>query len=162
MTPGITNMMVKYAADKLETVEEIYISHGAFRPIAFSPAIAETTIVEYDPNLDSRLVYEDGKFVQVPHFASPKIIDLPEPYGAHLQYIIPHPETETLAKSMADKGVRRIEVRGPGRHPTCNCCEFCTTGDFYGTIWLKSVERKLASWTLSCNNGRYRAIFDTV
>ena len=112
MTPGITNMMVKYAADKLETVEEIYISHGAFRPIAFSPAIAETTIVEYDPNLDSRLVYEDGKFVQVPPFARPKIIDLPEPYGAHLQYIIPHPETETLAKSMADKGVRRIEVRG--------------------------------------------------
>ena len=45
-------------------------------------------------------------------FARPKIIDLPEPYGAHLQYIIPHPETETLAKSMADKGVRRIEVRG--------------------------------------------------
>ena len=112
MTPGITNMMVKYAADKLETVEEIYISHGAFRPIAFSPAIAETTIVEYDPNLDSRLVYEDGKFIQVPPFARPKIIDLPEPYGAHLQYIIPHPETETLAKSMADKGVRRIEVRG--------------------------------------------------
>ena len=26
-----------------------------------------------------------------------------------------------------------------------------TTGDFYGTIWLKSVERKLASWTLSRN-----------
>ena len=112
MTPGITNMMAKYAADKLETVEEIYISHGAFRPIAFSPAIAETTIVEYDPHLDSRLVYEDGNFVQVPPFARPKMIDLPEPYGAHLQYIIPHPETETLAKSMANKGVRRIEVRG--------------------------------------------------
>ncbi|HHZ91020.1 TPA: saccharopine dehydrogenase [Candidatus Poribacteria bacterium] len=112
MTPGITNMMAKYAANKLETVEEIYISHGAFRPIAFSPAIAETTVVEYDPHLDSRLVYEDGEFVQVPPFARPKMIDLPEPYGAHLQYIIPHPETETLAKSMVDKGVRRIEVRG--------------------------------------------------
>ena len=112
MTPGITNLMTKHAADQLETVEEIYISHGAFRPIAFSPAIAETTVVEYDPNLDSRLVYEDGKFLQVPPFARPKMIDLPAPYGSHLQYIIPHPETETLAQSMADRGIRRVEVRG--------------------------------------------------
>ena len=112
MTPGITNLMTKHAADQLETVEEIYISHGAFRPIAFSPAIAETTVVEYDPNLDSRLVYEDGQFVQVPPFARPKMIDLPAPYGSHLQYIIPHPETETLAQSMADRGIRRVEVRG--------------------------------------------------
>ena len=112
MTPGITNLMTKHAADQLETVEEIYISHGAFRPIAFSPAIAETTVVEYDPHLDSRLVYEDGQFVQVPPFARPKMIDLPAPYGSHLQYIIPHPETETLAQSMADRGIRRVEVRG--------------------------------------------------
>jgi len=50
MTLGITNMMAKYAANELDTVEEIYISHGVFRSIAFSPAIAETKIVEYDPN----------------------------------------------------------------------------------------------------------------
>ena len=91
-------------------MEEFYINHGAFRSIAFSPAIAETTIVEYDPNLDSRLVYEDGQFIQVPPFDRPKIIELLGPYGAYLQYIIPHPETETPAKSMADKGVVFLEL----------------------------------------------------
>lgn len=112
MTPGITNLMTKHAADQLETVDTIRISHGAFRPVAFSPAIAETTRVEYDPDLPSRVVYENGKFIQVPPFARPREIELPSPFGTHTQYIIPHAETMTLPKSLADKQIQLIEVRG--------------------------------------------------
>jgi saccharopine dehydrogenase-like NADP-dependent oxidoreductase len=112
MTPGITDMMVKHAADQLETVDTVRVSHGAFRPIAFSAAITETTTYEYDPNLPGRVVYEDGKFIQVPPFARPRNIELPEPYGTHPEYIIPHAETKTVAKYLANKGVKLIEVRG--------------------------------------------------
>ncbi len=112
MTPGITNLMVKHVADQLETVDTIRISHGAFRPVAFSPAIAETTRIEYDPDLPSRVVYENGKFVRVPPFARPRKIELPPPFGTHTQYIIPHAETMTLPKSLADKQIQLIEVRG--------------------------------------------------
>jgi saccharopine dehydrogenase-like NADP-dependent oxidoreductase len=112
MTPGITNMLVRRAADQLDTIESIRVSHGAFRPIAFSQSIAETTRVEYEPDLPSRLVFEDGRLIQVPPFARPRDITLPGPYGTHTQYIIPHPETVTLSKTMAHKGVRLIEVRG--------------------------------------------------
>jgi saccharopine dehydrogenase-like NADP-dependent oxidoreductase len=112
MTPGITNLMTKHAADQLETVDTIRISHGAFRPVAFSPAIAETTRVEYDPDLSSRVVYENGKFIQVPPFARPREIELPPPFGTHTQYIIPHAETMTLPKSLVDKQIQLIEVRG--------------------------------------------------
>ena len=112
MTPGITNLMAKHAADQLETVDIIRISHGAFRPVAFSPAIAETTRIEYDPDLPSRVVYENGEFVQVPPFARPREIELPHPYGTHTQYIIPHAETTTLPQSLADKQIQLIEVRG--------------------------------------------------
>lgn len=112
MTPGTTDMMVKYAADQLETVDTVRVSHGAFRPIAFSAAITETTTYEYDPNLPGRVVYEDGKFIQVPPFTRPKNIELPEPYGTHPEYIIPHAETKTVAKYLANKGVKLIEVRG--------------------------------------------------
>ena len=112
MTPGITNLMAKYVADQLETVDIIRISHGAFRPVAFSPAIAETTRIEYDPDLPSRVVYENGKFIQVPPFARPREIELPPPFGTHTQYIIPHAETMTLPKSLADKQIQLIEVRG--------------------------------------------------
>ena len=71
MTPGTTDMMAKYAIDRLDQVDTVRISHGAFRPIAFSASITETTTTEYDPKLPDRIVYEDGKFVQVPPFARP-------------------------------------------------------------------------------------------
>ncbi len=112
MTPGVTNMMASHAIGQLDTAEIIRISHGAFRSIAFSPSITETTRIEYDPGLCDRVVYEDGKFVQVPPFARPRDIALPEPFGTHTQWIIPHAETRTLPKSFPDKGIELIEVRG--------------------------------------------------
>jgi len=112
MTPGITNVMARYAHDRLETVEAIRISHGAFRPFAFSPAITETTRIEYEPELESRIVFEDGEFKQVEPFARPLDVTLPEPFGTHTQYIIPHAETQTIPESFKEKGVRLVEVRG--------------------------------------------------
>jgi saccharopine dehydrogenase-like NADP-dependent oxidoreductase len=112
MTPGITQMMVMSAANKLDTVESVRISHGAFRPFAFSRSITETTTVEYDPNLPGRSVYEDGQFIQVPPFARPRDIKLPDPYGTLPEYIIPHSETRTVVEALKDKGVRLVEVRG--------------------------------------------------
>ncbi|WP_286228733.1 saccharopine dehydrogenase family protein [Neobacillus mesonae] len=112
MTPGVTQMMVMHAANQLDEVEEVRVSHGSFRPIAFSKSITETTTYEYDPDLPGRIVYEKGQFVQVPPFARPRKIQLPEPYGETVQYIIPHSETRTLAKALEHKGVQLIEVRG--------------------------------------------------
>lgn len=114
MTPGITDMMAKYAIDRLDEIDAVRISHGAFRPIAFSASITETTTYEYDPQLSSRVVYEEGQFVQVPPFARPLDVELPGPYGTHPQYIIPHSETKTVAAYLAEKGkqARLIEVRG--------------------------------------------------
>jgi lysine 6-dehydrogenase len=112
MTPGTTQMMAMHAAAQLDTVETVRVSHGAYRPIAFSASITETTTYEYDPKLPGRVVFEDGEFKQVPPFARPRDIALPPPYGTAPEYIIPHAETKTLAKNLAHKGVRLIEVRG--------------------------------------------------
>ena len=114
MTPGTTDMMAKYAIDRLDTVDTVRISHGAFRPVAFSASITETTSYEYDPKLESRVVYEDGKFIQVPPFARPLDVELPGPYGTHPEYIIPHSETKTVAAYLEEQGkqARLIEVRG--------------------------------------------------
>ena len=117
MTPGITQMMAMHAAAQLDTVEIVRVSHGAYRPIAFSASITETTTYEYDPALPGRVVFEDGQFLQVPPFARPRDIELPPPYGTATQYIIPHAETKTLARNLAAKGVRLIEVRGTWPQP---------------------------------------------
>ncbi|NJK97151.1 MAG: saccharopine dehydrogenase [Bacteroidales bacterium] len=120
MTPGVTNMMAVHAADKMELVNTVRVSHGAFRPIAFSGAIVETTVYEYDPNLSNRVVFEEGRFIQVPPFSRPLEIDLPMPYGRMVQYIIPHSETVTLEQYLRNKGVSLIEVRGTWPLPNMN------------------------------------------
>jgi len=51
MTPGTTNVLARYGADQMDRVDEIFISHGAFRAIAHSPWLASTTFLEYDPDL---------------------------------------------------------------------------------------------------------------
>lgn len=112
MTPGVTQMMAMHAANQLDSVQSVRVSHGSFRPIAFSKSIAETTTYEYDPDLPTRVVYENGGFIQVPPFARPREIQLPEPYGKAVQYIIPHSETKTLARALKNKHVKLIEVRG--------------------------------------------------
>ncbi|WP_203362595.1 saccharopine dehydrogenase C-terminal domain-containing protein [Bacillus sp. REN10] len=112
MTPGLTQMMAMHAANQLDTVESVRVSHGSFRPIAFSASITETTTYEYDPELPTRVVFENGEMKQVPPFARPRTIQLPEPYGETVQYIIPHAETVTLSKALKDKGVQLIETRG--------------------------------------------------
>jgi saccharopine dehydrogenase-like NADP-dependent oxidoreductase len=96
----------------METVDTVRVSHGAFRPIAFSPAITETTTYEYDPDLPGRVVFENGRFIQVPPFSRQRDIALPEPFGTHPQWIIPHAETRTAHAYLKDKGIRHIEVRG--------------------------------------------------
>ena len=48
--------MAMHLANQLDTVEEGYVSHGAFRPFAFSKSITETTTYEYDPELETRVV----------------------------------------------------------------------------------------------------------
>jgi lysine 6-dehydrogenase len=112
MTPGTTNMMAVFACDQMEKVNSVRVSHGAYRPIAFSGSITETTIYEYDPDLPGRTIFENGELIQVPPFARPREIELPQPYGKSTQYIIPHSETFTLAKYLENKGVELIEVRG--------------------------------------------------
>lgn len=114
MTPGTTNMMAVHICEKMDKIDTIRVSHGAFRPIAFSKSIAETTTYEYDPKLSGRVVYEDGELKQVPPFARERDIKLPEPYGTLPQYIIPHSETVTLPQYLQEKGkdAKLIEVRG--------------------------------------------------
>ncbi len=124
-------------ANQLHTVESVRVSHGSYRPIAFSASITETTTYEYDPHLPSRTVYEDGEFKQVPPFARPREIELPAPYGKTTQYIIPHSETITLAKALENKGVKLIETKELGQSKICSSYVHCMITVYCVMIKLK-------------------------
>ena len=114
MTPGMTDAMVQAGSKLLDKIDTVRISHCAYRPIAYSPSIFETTSMEYDPEDPGRMVYEDGEYKHVPPFARERLIPSPAPYGVTPQYIIPHAETRTAKQWLCKIGKepRLIEVRG--------------------------------------------------
>ena len=128
MTPGITNVMARYAHDRLESIDTIRISHGAFRPFAFSPAITETTRIEYEPGLESRIVFEDGAFKQVEPFARPLEVTLPSRLGHTRSTSFPTLKPRQSRNHSRRRGSGWSKCVGRGLRRTCNCCALCMTG----------------------------------
>lgn len=110
--PGVTEMMIKNASDRMEKVDLVRCSHGAYRPIAYSASIFETTAYEYVPVLNTREIFENGEFKKVPPFSRERMIKLPEPYGENPQWLIPHNEIRSASTYLKDKGIKLVECRG--------------------------------------------------
>jgi saccharopine dehydrogenase-like NADP-dependent oxidoreductase len=110
ITPGITNILAKLGADRLESVEQIDIDFAAFRSIAHSPGLLHVILWEFDPRTENRFYYDGGKLVANPPFSGARTVDFPEPIGRQTTYYVPHGESQTLSKNIA--GVERVYIRG--------------------------------------------------
>lgn len=110
ITPGITNILAKLGADRLESVEQIDIDFAAFRSIAHSPALLHVILWEFDPRTENRFYFDSGKLVAVPPFSGARTVDFPAPIGRQTTYYVPHGEPQTLSKNIA--GVKRVYIRG--------------------------------------------------
>lgn len=109
-TPGITNMYARYAADRLDRVDEIHvktcldvISEKEFlvtwSPVAALPGWSEVG-----------LVYENGKYKEVPPFSGEDVYTFPnDPKGPCTGYLADHEEVWTLPRFI--KGVRYVEFK---------------------------------------------------
>ncbi len=109
-TPGTTNLMAKKGVQLLDKVEEIEIFWAAFRCTAPSPGLLYTTIWEFEPELEDRVIYENGEFKQMPPFVGNKEVEFHEWIGKRLTVIVPHSETRTLPMLVPD--IKRVVVRG--------------------------------------------------
>ncbi len=110
MTPGVTNVLVGKAYADLDGISEVHIAWAAFRCLAPSPGLLTTTFWEFQPDLEDRAYFMDGKYVAVPPFSGAKTINFPGPIGPQEVYFVPHPEIWTLPRSFPE--LRRVDVRG--------------------------------------------------
>jgi saccharopine dehydrogenase (NAD+, L-lysine-forming) len=109
-TPGITNMYARYAADRLDRVDEIrvktcldVISEKEFL-VSWSPVAALTGWSE------AALVYDNGKYKEVPPFSGEEVYTFPkDPQGPCTGYLGDHEEVWTLPRFI--KGVRYVEFK---------------------------------------------------
>jgi len=111
-TPGITNMMVRRAAEAFERIEEVDISFAAFRCLAPAPGLLQTTLWEFNPEEPDReeVYYQDGHWHAAPPLTGERIVCFHTLIGEQKVYYVPHDEAYTLPRSFP--GLRRAAVRG--------------------------------------------------
>jgi saccharopine dehydrogenase-like NADP-dependent oxidoreductase len=108
--PGITNVMARALADRLDRVDAIRIYNAGAdeqkydSPIAYTFSIA--TIL--DELTMPPIAFENGRYVEKPMLSDPEPGKFPRPIGNIVLRHSIHSELGTLAESFRKKGVREV------------------------------------------------------
>ena len=110
--PGLSNIICRAVADRLDTVERINLYWAATKigpesPVLVPPYSISTVLAEYaNPSQQ----FLDGRLQEVPAQAGSEVIDLPEPWGRttfiHSQHS--EPLTVPFSEGIAQKGIREF------------------------------------------------------
>jgi saccharopine dehydrogenase-like NADP-dependent oxidoreductase len=110
--PGLSNIICRAVADRLDTIERINLYWGATKigpesPVLVPPYSVSTVLAEYaNPSQQ----FLDGKLREVPAQAGGETIDLPQPWGRttfiHSQHS--EPLTVPFSEGIAEKGIREF------------------------------------------------------
>jgi len=110
--PGLSNIFARYAADRMDRVNEIRIRDGEtcesekYSFIAtFSPEVFLGGEVFLKP-----LIFEKGEFKKLPPLSREEVYNFPEPMGPLHVYCTDHEETETLPRFIK-KGVKYTDFK---------------------------------------------------
>ena len=114
ITPGVTNVLARYAADRLDKVEEIHIKSGWRNPSkekmvpTWSPGWSvETALLEWTTK---SIVYENGEYKRYPPFSGVETHTFPEPMGPQTLCWVEHDEVVTLPNFIG-KGVKYVDIK---------------------------------------------------
>ena len=109
-TPGITNMMVRRASEVLDRMEAVEVFFAAFRCLSPAPGLLQTTLWEFNPEEEDRVIFEDGEWHPTPPLSGERVVRFHEHIGEQKVYYVPHDESNTLPHSYPE--LRRAAVRG--------------------------------------------------
>jgi saccharopine dehydrogenase-like NADP-dependent oxidoreductase len=110
--PGIVNVLSKYAADRLDSVESVLILDAIINSDSgykFVPPYALNTIV--DEFTANSFEYIDGKHVEMPPFSGKTTVEFPEPYGTLNLYNVLHSEVATMPIAFTGKGIKNVAFK---------------------------------------------------
>ncbi len=116
-TPGITNVMIRYVCDKLDSVDKIRVVMGG-KPIEEPEDIVEAWDPGWSPDVAiddyaaEPVVFEDGEYKHYPPFSGAEEYRFPDPVGPLLVSWHIHEEAITPPRFIG-KGVRHVDFRYP-------------------------------------------------
>ena len=113
--PGLTNLLVRDGADRLETVREIHIRRGFRDNTRYRSQLplraAFSFITVMDEFSQKSTIFTEGKLKLIEPMSGYKPYRFPQPVGErHLIYVI-HSEIATLPSSYRRKGVKEVTYK---------------------------------------------------
>jgi saccharopine dehydrogenase (NAD+, L-lysine-forming) len=113
--PFVMDVLVRYAADKMDKVDEIRLRFG-WRYITKEPELIPTWEPRWSPEValtewgPEPVVYENGKLKYVPRFSGLEEYMFPEPVGRVLLSLIQYEPVFTLPRFIG-KGVKYVDCK---------------------------------------------------
>ena len=117
MDPGVTNVLARYGADRMDEVWYIGVRDGDSGEVAgmedrfytlWSPSIA------IEECLLPAMIWEQGEYRRIGLFQDPEIFPFPAPLGPQLCHVVDHEEAKTIPTwlpGIQEKGLRRCDFK---------------------------------------------------
>jgi lysine 6-dehydrogenase len=112
-TPGLSNVLVRHAAEELDELEEVHISWVSFRTIAPTPGLLDTILWEVSEDCETRQFFQNGRYERAAFLDGSRLVRFAEPVGPQRVTFLPHPEVRTLPRHFPS--LRFCAVRGSWR-----------------------------------------------
>jgi lysine 6-dehydrogenase len=112
-TPGLSNVLVRHAADELDELEEAHISWVSLRTIAPSRGLLETILWELADACPTRQYFQNGRYEHAGAMEGSRLVTFAPPVGRQRVYFVPHTEVRTLPRHFTE--LRFCAVRGTWR-----------------------------------------------
>ena len=112
-TPGLSNVLVRHAADELGEPEEVHVSWVSFRTIAPSAGLLDTILWELSDGCLTRRYFQNGRLHRARSMEGSRVVEFAWPIGPQRVYYVPHTEVTTLPRHFPS--LRFCAVRGTWR-----------------------------------------------
>ena len=109
--PGISNILARIGADRLDEVQEILVrdgDNGSVEGYEFASLWSADTLIE--EVLMPALAYRDVRFVRLGSLEGEEVFDFPPPVGPLTVYNVDHEETNTLPLFIG-KGLQSMDFK---------------------------------------------------
>ena len=117
-SPGIANVITRYACDQMDQVERIIIRVGRSSGKDSDELVSEwkptwSPEILLEDTADPPMVFTNGKFSEMPLFSNPETYSFPEPVGEILLSSHSHEEPYIIPRFYLDKGLQEVDFRYP-------------------------------------------------
>jgi lysine 6-dehydrogenase len=112
-SPGLSNVLVREAADDLDELREVDISWISLRALAPTPGLLDTILWELSEDCRTRRYYRNREYRWAASLEGSREVEFAAPVGRQFVYYVPHTEVTTLPRHFP--ALRDCAVRGSWR-----------------------------------------------